>query len=172
MDPASHRLNMNNPISLNNKLIEHSEKFGQNTVNVKIAMVSCAQPEYLANRDQDVLKRHYNKNMNADNAPAISREFTSMFNSIWGFNKLNSWVDIESANTFETSGNLINTMCFHTMQKFQNPSNKRWEVTNLNTGHFGENGIYEGVKRIRCGFIDYFKEMDYQKSMAMGGMNI
>ena len=102
----------------------------------------------------------------------ISRDFELMFNETWGFDKLNNWVDIESANTFETSGNLINTMCFHTMQKFQNPSNKRWEVTNLNTGHFGENGIYEGVKRIRWGFVDYFKEMDYQKSMAMGGMNI
>ena len=47
MDPASHRLSMNNPISLNSKLIEHSEKFGQNTSNVKIGMVSCEVPEYL-----------------------------------------------------------------------------------------------------------------------------
>ena len=172
MDPASHRLSMNNPISLNSKLIEHSEKFGQNTSNVKIGMVSCAQPEYLCETNYTNLEKHYETHMNPDNATAISNDFAAMFNSKWGFDKLNSWVDIESANTFETSGNLINTMCFHTMQKFQNPSNKRWEVTNLNTGHFGENGIYEGVKRIRCGFIDYFKEMDYQKSMAMGGMNI
>ena len=173
MDPASHRLSTNNPISLNSKLIEHSEKFGQNTSSVKIGMVSCEWPDYLAGDDDHrVLEEHYKHNMNPQKAIELSRRFTEMFNEIWGFNKLNSWVDIESANTFETSGNLINTMCFHTMQKFQNPSNKRWEVTNLNTGHFGENGIYEGVKRIRCGFIDYFKEMDYQKSMAMGGMNI
>ena len=46
MDPASHRLSMNNPISLNNKLAEHNEKFGQNTSNVKIGMVSCEPPEY------------------------------------------------------------------------------------------------------------------------------
>ena len=174
MDPASHRLSMNNPISLNSKLIEHSEKFGQNTSNVKIGMVSCEQPEYLENdTTQSTLNTHYkNTFLDAKASAEHSREFTRMFNDVWGFDKLNNWVDIESANTFETSGNLINTMCFHTMQKFQNPSNKRWEVTNLNTGHFGENGIYEGVKRIRCGFIDYFKEMDYQKSMAMGGMNI
>ena len=34
------------------------------------------------------------------------------------------------------------------------------------SGHFGENGIYEGVKKIRSGYLDYFKEMDYQKSMV------
>jgi hypothetical protein len=52
------------------------------------------------------------------------------------------------------------------MQKFLNTKSMRWEVTNLNTGHFGENGIYEGVKKIRCGYLDYFKDMEYQKAMG------
>ena len=98
--------------------------------------------------------------------------FSDVIDQIWGFSNMNHEVDYANAQTFETSGRLINTICFHTMQKFQNPANLRWEVTNLNTGHFGENGIYEGVKKIRCGFLDYFKNMDYAKAMAMGGLNI
>ena len=98
--------------------------------------------------------------------------FSDIIDQIWGFSKMNHEVDYANSNSFETSGRLINTICFHTMQKFQNPSNLRWEVTNLNTGHFGENGIYEGVKKIRCGFLDYFKNMDYAKAMTMGGLNI
>ena len=97
---------------------------------------------------------------------------SDIFNAIWGFSTMNHEVDYQNSGSFETSARLINTMCFHTMQKFQNPQNLRWEVTNLNTGHFGENGVYEGVKKIRCGFIDYFKNMEYQKAMAMGGLNI
>lgn len=97
---------------------------------------------------------------------------SDIVDQIFGFSEMNHEVDYANAQTFETSARLINTMCFHTMQKFQNPANLRWEVTNLNTGHFGENGIYEGVKKIRCGFLDYFKDMNYAKAMAMGGLNI
>lgn len=97
---------------------------------------------------------------------------SDIYDAIWGFSGMNHSVDYQNSGSFETSARLINTICFHTMQKFQNPQNMRWEVTNLNTGHFGENGIYEGVKKIRCGFLDYFKEMNYQKAMAMGGQNI
>lgn len=98
--------------------------------------------------------------------------YSDMYAALFGFHEMNHDVDYENSTTFETAGRIINTMCFHTMQKFKNPLNNRWEVTNLNTGHFGENGIYEGVKRIRCGFLDYFKEMDYQKAMSMGGLTI
>lgn len=97
---------------------------------------------------------------------------SDIYDAIWNFSGMNHAVDYQNSGSFETSARLINTMCFHTMQKFQNPQNMRWEVSNLNTGHFGENGIYEGVKKIRCGFLDYFKEMNYQKAMAMGGHNI
>jgi len=45
--------------------------------------------------------------------------------------------------------------------QFQNPANGRWEVTNLNTGHFGENGIYEGVKKIRCVFTSTSHRVAY-----------
>lgn len=98
--------------------------------------------------------------------------YSDMYAALFGFHEMNHDVDYENSTTFETAARIINTMCFHTMQKFKNPLNNRWEVTNLNTGHFGENGIYEGVKRIRCGFLDYFKEMDYQKAMSMGGLTI
>ena len=98
--------------------------------------------------------------------------FSDIIDQLFQFGNMNHEVDYANAQTFETSGRLINTICFHTMQKFQNPSNLRWEVTNLNTGHFGENGIYEGVKKIRCGYLDYFKDMNYAKAMAMGGLNI
>jgi hypothetical protein len=66
-------------------------------------------------------------------------------------NRLNHAVDYANCNTYESSSRLINTMCFHTMQvllrrvpahpplqKFHNENSNRWEVTNLNTGHFGE----------------------------------
>ena len=163
MDPQSHRLNMNNPIDLSNDLRVHQERWGGNNIGVDVAMHSNRRPEYLMEAGFEKFIRHYV--IGANDAGEFAERF-------WHFKSLNTQVDIDAAKTFETSGNLINTTCFHTMQKFRNPLNNRWEVTNLNTGHFGENGIYEGVKKIRCGFIDYFKEMDYQKSMAMGGMTI
>ena len=182
MDPSSHRLSMNNPVSLNNTLAEHSAKFSNSTRDVKIHMVSLEYPSYIENvqvvgrsrADVNKLIEAFKKICSRDDSVRQSsrKKLNDRIMDAWGFKNLNNPVDIESANTFETSGNLINTICFHTMQKFRNAKNNRWEVTNLNTGHFGENGIYEGVKKIRCGFIDYFKEMDYQKSMAMGGMCI
>jgi len=107
-----------------------------------------------------------------DNNGCGGQILSDIYDAIWNFSGMNHSVDYQNSGSFETSARLINIMCFHTMQKFQNPHNLRWEVTNLNTGHFGENGIYEGVKKIRCGFLDYFKQMDYQKAMAMGGQNI
>lgn len=182
MDPSSHRLSMNNPVSLNNTLAEHSAKFSNSTRNMKIDMVSLEYPSYIENvqvvgrsqADVNKLIEAFKTICSRDDSlrQYSCTKLNDRIMDAWGFKTLNNPVDIESANTFETSGNLINTICFHTMQKFRNAKNNRWEVTNLNTGHFGENGIYEGVKKIRCGFIDYFKEMDYQKSMAMGGMCI
>jgi hypothetical protein len=147
---------------------------------VNISMVSSHFPSYLEGASIENVTPQEQERLTEGirtryEDPAHETRFESINSALikaWGFDKLNNIVDIESANTFETRGNLINTICFHTMQKFCNPKNNRWEVTNLNTGHFGENGIYEGVKKIRCGYIDYFKEMDYQKSMAMGGMCI
>ena len=105
-----------------------------------------------------------------DNIPG--QLLSDMIDQIWGFSNMNDEVDYANAQTFETSGQPIDTICFHTMQKFQIPANLRWEVTNLNIGRFGKNGIYEGVKKIRCGFLDYITNMDYAKAMAMGGLNI
>ena len=181
MDASSHRLNMNNPVSLNNSLAEHTGKFGTSMRGVNISMISSQYPSYLdagsvvgrsAAQVQLLAGMFVRLHEDDRHYKAVVGEMNNALMTGWAFDKLNNIVDIESANTFETNGNLINTICFHTMQKFRNPKNNRWEVTNLNTGHFGENGIYEGVKKIRCGFIDYFKEMDYQKSMAMGGMCI
>lgn len=181
MDASSHRLNMNNPVSLNNSLAEHTGKFGTSMRGVNISMISSQYPSYLdagsvvgrSAAQVQLLAAMFGRLHEDDRQyKAVVGKMNNALMKGWAFDKLNNIVDIESANTFETNGNLINTICFHTMQKFRNPKNNRWEVTNLNTGHFGENGIYEGVKKIRCGFIDYFKEMDYQKSMAMGGMCI
>jgi len=91
---------------------------------------------------------------------------SAAFDQIWGFGHMNHEVDYDNQGVYQTASRTINTTCFHTMQKFLNPTSHRWEVTNLNTGHFGENGIYEGVKKIRCGYLDYFKDMEYQKAMG------
>lgn len=190
MDPSSHRLNMPNPVALSGNLDVYQAAWGGNNRGVDVSMApSNCVPDYLKTETQDPLPQFLNMDPRQHNGflpcilaaysgkgggvtPQVKDQLQEYFNGTWGFNTLNNQVDIDGATTFETSGNLINTVCFHTMQKFRNPCNNRWEVTNLNTGHFGENGIYEGVKKIRCGFIDYFKEMDYQKSMAMGGMTI
>ena len=63
---------------------------------------------------------------------------SDIYDAIWGFSGMNHSVDYQNSGSFETSARLINTICFHTMQKFQNPQNLRWEVRNLNTGHFGK----------------------------------
>lgn len=60
--------------------------------------------------------------------------YSDIYAALFGFHSMNHDVDYENSKTFETASRLINTMCFHTMQKFRNPLNNRWEVTNLNTG--------------------------------------
>lgn len=98
------------------------------------------------------------------------------FNHDYNFSGMNTENDYEMDEHYETSNAVINTMTFRTMQKFnrslylttgrgQNHKNE-FVVSNLNCGHFGENGVYEGVKRIRCGYLSYFKEMNYQKQLT------
>ena len=99
-----------------------------------------------------------------------NQHLNTNWNNVFGFHEMNQAIDYEMSGHYETANNVINTFCFHTMQKFHNKKHDKWVVTNLNTGHFGENGIYEGVKQIRCGYLSYFKEMNYQQAMAMGGL--
>jgi hypothetical protein len=102
----------------------------------------------------------------------------SKFNNDYNFKAMNTENDYLMDEHYETSNAVINTITFRTMQKFNesmyesiyNPftgtkNDTKWHISNLNCGHFGENGIYEGVKKIRCGYLSYFKEMDYQKQL-------
>jgi hypothetical protein len=197
MNPTDHRLNLNNPISLTGVL---DPGLRQMTGRSRAACVNIGDYEVQGKSRRVVSELadmwdkehgiappnvgpvHGARVAAAANPrpyanPARDRDlsgqtYSDMYAALFGFHSMNHDVDYENSKTFETASRLINTMCFHTMQKFRNPLNNRWEVTNLNTGHFGENGIYEGVKKIRSGYLDYFKEMDYQKSMAMGGLTI
>lgn len=176
---GDHRLNLNNPISLTGSLDPITQASSSHSAN---SQVHIGNYETAArNAEQQVDKMW--KAADLVGAPGLQNRpkpagqptgvaLSSFYNDLFAFGKLNHEVDYENSGSFETAGRLVNTLCFHTMQKHINPLNGRWEVTNLNTGHFGENGIYEGVKKIRCGFLDTFKQMDYQKSMAMGGLNI
>ena len=67
--------------------------------------------------------------------------YSDMYAALFGFHEMNHDVDYENSTTFETAARIINTMCFHTMQKFKNPLNNRWEVTNLNTGTAHHNSL-------------------------------
>jgi len=184
VNPIDKRLNLNNPISLTGSLdpITRESAGKQKAHNVHIGDY---EKDGVTKSILYDLRLRYDENagfMNGSPAPYVPHEdsdsspsgqfYSDAYSALFGFHEMNHSVDYENSRTYETSARLINTTCFHTMQKFQNPMNGRWEVTNLNTGHFGENGVYEGVKRIRCGYLDYFKQMDYQKSMAMGGLGI
>lgn len=196
MDAQSKRINMNNPISLSGKLspmlsgtctrVHASNVCYHLKASASSYIESLLKLETRFSQDQRThvsLSNSHNetacllalKRISAGNVHQhgpLSTKLSEEYAKLFDFGRMNHDVDYDNCNTFETASQLINTMCFHTMQKFRNPANNRWEVTNLNTGHFGENGIYEGVKKIRCGFLDYFLKMDYQKSMAMGGLSI
>ena len=139
------RLKMNNPISLTGQLdpVSRAASGGSSRCKVDIG-------DYWEDGAEEAAVLH------------------DYFNQKWGFDSMNHPVDYDEAKTFETAGRVINIMAFHTMQKFPLAADLggQYAVTNLNTGHFGENGIYEGVKKIRCGYIDYFKDMEYQKLMS------
>lgn len=162
-----HRLNLNNPISLTGSLDPVTQAASSHSANngVDIGNYNVATSD-----TRDHIQRHRGRNIRAPTVDGA--ELSAYYNNLFKFGEINHEVDYENSGSFDSAGRLVNTICFHTMQKHLNPHNGRWEVTNLNTGHFGENGIYEGVKKIRCGFLDTFKQMDYQKSMAMGGLNI
>ena len=196
ISPFDHRLQMNNPISLTGSLdpnvrevtgrqdackvhIGDYETNGTTYETLKELRKMQDDADVLAAANPPIAVPNVEDHLRNGTVDAHSKAtgcggqvLSDIYDAIWGFSGMNHSVDYQNSGSFETSARLINTMCFHTMQKFQNPQNMRWEVTNLNTGHFGENGIYEGVKKIRCGFLDYFKEMNYQKAMAMGGHNI
>lgn len=182
VNPDDRRLNLLNPISLTGDLdpIKQACSSHSNRGCVNIGDYKEHQREV-----QDNLVQMYNTwaaakvtSANTDGRPCkFKREhegsvMSKAYNDLFRFSDVNHSVDYENSSTFENAAGLVNLICFHTMQKHVNPHNGRWEVTNLNTGHFGENGIYEGCKRIRCGFLDVFKEMNYQKSMAMGGLDL
>ena len=69
------------------------------------------------------------------------------------------------------------------MQRFPHPKTGEWRVTNLNTGdsrvlvcsdslvligHFGANGVYEGAKKVRCGFLTYANGVNYAEALSIG----
>jgi len=202
IDPVDKRLQMNNPISLtgvldpitraaagnmqaacvnigdyelngkSRRVIESLQKMWDSaassidaTGKVTYGMTAHTAHPLLMNPKPYVSKE-------GDNKELSGQTYSDMYCALFGFHNMNHDVDYENSRTYETACRVTNTMCFHTMQKMRNPLNNRWEVTNLNTGHFGENGIYEGVKKIRSGYLDYFKDMEYQKAMGMGGLSI
>jgi hypothetical protein len=177
-----HRLNLSNPISLTGQLdpvrrqaaMRSSAEFVNigdyayrgttqetlNTWNEKIrardrARLSVPEPPGMAM-------------VTTADTPQAARGigYSKLFSRIWGWGEMNHEVDYENSQTFETAGRVINVMCFHTMQRFKNNTTGKWEIANLNSGHFGTNGIYEGAKKIRCGFLDHFKDMAYEKAFA------
>lgn len=182
VNPDDRRLNMTNPISLTGELdpIKQSCSSHSNRGCVHIGDYQEHQCEVQNNLVQmyEAWAAATVTSAYGDARPCKFKRahagsvMSKAYNQLFGFGQVNHSVDYENSNTFENAARLINLICFHTMQKHVNPHNGRWEVTNLNTGHFGENGIYEGCKRIRCGFLDIFKEMNYQKSMAMGGLDL
>ena len=71
------------------------------------------------------------------------------------------------------------------MQRFPMPRTGEWRVTNLNTGdaalwrrgfcthfcrtgHFGADGVYEGAKKVRCGFLTYANSVNYSQALSVG----
>ena len=152
IDPIDKRLNTNNPISLSGSLDPiSSEGAGKrNTHQVHIGdwphatIVNGLRARFLEeDAERPELAPPLQQEQHTSNHSG--KRASEDFNHLFGFSQMNHAVDYDNSRTFETNGNLINTMCFHTMQRFQNPQTGRWEVTNLNSGHFGENGVYEGA---------------------------
>ena len=86
------------------------------------------------------------------------QSLSASINSYFRWNEMNTDTELDTAaKTFDAAGNVCNTIVFHTMQRHRNTKSNCWEISNLNTGHFGDKGIYEGVKKVRCGFLSYFE---------------
>jgi hypothetical protein len=161
-----HRLNLMNPVSLTGCLTPNC--MPKNRVSVVVH-----PGDYAANGKAS---EEFSKALNQQGVQygwtPTGEELAQCWNNVFQFGTMNRSIDYEMSNSFESAHSVINTYCFHTMQKFHHYKYDKWVVTNLNTGHFGENGVYEGVKKIRCGFLSYFKEMNYQQAMAMGGATL
>jgi len=89
------------------------------------------------------------------------------------FQAVNSEYDRQAEACYLTAGGAINTLCFRTMEvevksKFNLGNNLAVfdnKIRTLNQGHFGVNGCYEGARRPRSGFIEAFKDCEYEKQI-------
>ena len=36
------------------------------------------------------------------------------------------------------------------------------------SGHFGADGVYEGAKKVRCGFLTYANSVNYAQALSVG----
>lgn len=144
MNRKDHRLQMNNPISLTGKLDPATQSYcGRGGMDMSIG------PYVRDGKKDECLGRAPDMRWNYRRPPEFmdGTALSAAFDQIWGFGHMNHEVDYDNQGVYQTASRTINTTCFHTMQKFLNPTSHRWEVTNLNTGHFGENGIYEGDRK-------------------------
>ena len=151
MNPTDHRLNLNNPISLTGVL---DPGMRQMTGRSRAACVNIGDYE-IQNKSRRVVseladmwdKEHGivppniagvrgargvaaanpRPYANPDRDRDLSGQtYSDMYSALFGFHSMNHDVDYENSKTFETASRLINTMCFHTMQKFRNPLNNRY----------------------------------------------
>jgi hypothetical protein len=85
------------------------------------------------------------------------------------FVAVNSEYDRAAEGEYLTAGVAINTLCFRTMEVELMPQHAGPIISNklrtLNQGHFGVNGCYEGARRPRSGFIEAFKDCEYEKQI-------
>jgi hypothetical protein len=85
------------------------------------------------------------------------------------FVAVNSEYDRAAEGEYMTAGVAINTLCFRTMEVELMPQHAGPIISNklrtLNQGHFGVNGCYEGARRPRSGFIEAFKDCEYEKQI-------
>ena len=146
INPVDHRLQTNNPISVTGVLDPNMrENTGQQAacaVHIGDYAIKGQSNTVLSDlRQMWSLKRDHITNMNNANAanqlqrfqtscpqPPVpgplsgqipGQTFSDVVDQLWGFGNMNHEVDYAHSKTFETSGRLINTVCFHTMQKVQ-----------------------------------------------------
>ena len=60
----------------------------------------------------------------------------------------------------------FNTVCFRGMQWTRKEDDKPMVITQLNTGHWGEN-VYPGVRRVRDGENAFMKDCEYQVATSL-----
>jgi hypothetical protein len=81
----------------------------------------------------------------------------SVYSFLWGMS--NQTQTLQQEYTY-AEYNSNNTLCFQGHQQMYDPESKKFDLTTVNTGHFGDR-IYAGCGKVRRGHMKYLEPVSY-----------